>query len=127
MTAPLPTIEQARTAAQTDAAIDAAGTLVEAARSYAACLAALACYVQHEAPTASDACTRAQARLLVAGEPGGNIEADAAPLLRAAGSPLAALLALAGDAAARGGERAAREIERCAGQVAGLGDNRPTH
>ena len=127
MTAPLPTLEQARDAAQSDAAIDAAGALVEAARSYAACLAALACYIAHEAPTASDACTRAQARLLVAGEPGGNIEADAAPLLRAAGSPLAALLALAGDAAARGGERAAREIERCAGQVAGLGDNRPTH
>ena len=39
----------------------------------------------------------------------------------------AALLALAGDAAARGGERAAREIERCAGEVAGPGNNRPTH
>ena len=123
MTAPRHTIEQARAAAQADAAIDAAGALVEAARSYAACLAALACYVQHEAPTASDACTRAQARLLVAGEPGGNIEADPAGLLSAAGSPLAALLALAGDAAARGGERAAREIERCAGEVAGMGDN----
>ena len=127
MTAPLPTLEQARDAAQTDAAIDAAGALVEAAGSYAACLAALACYVQHEAPAASDACTRAQARLLVVGEPGGNIEADAAPLLRAAGSPLAALLALAGDAAARGGERAAREIERCAREVARGGNNRPTH
>ena len=127
MTAPLPTLEQARDAAQSDASIDAAGALVEAARSYAACLAALACYIAHEAPTASDACTRAQARLLVAGEPGGNIEADPAGLLGAAGSPLAALLALAGDAAARGGERAAREIERCAGEVAGPGNNRPTH
>lgn len=115
---PRPTIEQARDAAQTDAAIDAAGALVEAAGSYAACLAALACYIAHEAPQASLTCTRYQARLLVAGEPTGDIYADPAPLLRAAGSPLAALLALAGDAAARGGVGAAREIERCAGEVA---------
>lgn len=116
-----PTLEAARSAASTDAAIDAAGALVEAACSYAACLAALACYVQHEDIAASDACTRAQARLLVAGEPGGDIGADPAPLLAAAGSPLAALLALAGDAAARGGAGAAREIERCAGEVGELG------